>query len=171
MTSTPSTTATTPENPGTPAASETAAKPLSAFARAWRVLFAAAGIALIVYGTAGGSDDDFPFAPMSMFAFRTDPNGDINSHYLEAVTEQGQRIRVPMSNSGVGMSRAQLEGQLLKIMADPSLLQTLADAQRRNAPDAPHYVHLYVMRDRIVLRNGSADHTVTEQLAEWAVRP
>lgn len=147
------------------------ARRLSGLARGWRTVAAAIGIGLIVYGTAGGSDDDFPFAPMSMFAFRTDPNGDINSHYLEAVTDQGQRIRVPMSNSGVGMSRAQLEGQLLKIMANPSLLQNLADAQRRNAPAAPHYVHLYVMRDRIVLRDGSADHTVTEQLAEWAVRP
>lgn len=156
--------ATAPDGPPEPRA----ARRLPLAGRVWRLAAAVLGISLIIYGTAGGTDDDFPFAPMSMFAFRTDPNGLIASHYLEAVTEQGQRIRVPMQD--VGMSRAQMEGQILKIMADPGLLQILADTQRGLAPGDPHYVHLYVMRDVIVLKDGSRDHMFTQQLAEWAVR-
>lgn len=149
---------------------ECAARGLPAWGRLWRSVAAVAGIVLIIHGTATGTDDDFPFAPMSMFAFRTDPNGFIDSNYLEATTDRGERIRVNMSNSGVGMSRAQLEGQLYKVISDPSLLQILADTQHRNAPAAPHFVHIYVMRDRTVLKDGIADHAVTEQLAEWTVR-
>ncbi|MEU8136663.1 hypothetical protein [Streptodolium elevatio] len=145
------------------------AKSLSAFQRWWRAVAAALGIALIVHGSLLGNDDQFPFAPMSMFAFRTDPNGNIDSHYLEADTDAGTRVKVPMSRNGAGMGRAELEGQLFKIMADPSLLQNLADTQRRLHPDTPHYVHIYVMRDRTVLRDGAKDHVVTEQLADWKV--
>ncbi|MCF2529017.1 hypothetical protein [Yinghuangia soli] len=146
------------------------ARSLSAFQRWWRGLAAALGIALIVHGSLLGNDDQFPFAPMSMFAFRTDPNGNIDAHYLEADTDAGTRIKVPMSRNGAGMGRAELEGQLLKIIADPALLQNIADTQRRLQPGLPHYTHVYVMRDRTVLRDGAKDHTVTEQLADWAVR-
>ncbi|WTW93245.1 hypothetical protein OG216_07565 [Streptomycetaceae bacterium NBC_01309] len=174
MTSTQADIAADPPRPEGPtdddAPPPTPASRMSVVGRAWRALAATVGIVLIVYGTTDGTDDNFPFAPMSMFAFRTDPNGFIDSHYLEADTDQGQRIRVDMSNSGIGMSRAQLEGQLYKIVPNPALLQILADTQRRNAPTAPHYVRIYVMRDRTVLKDGATDHKLTEQLAEWTVR-
>lgn len=137
--------------------------------RLWRNAAAALGIGLIIQGTATHNDDHFPFAPMSMYAFRTDPNGAIDSYYLEADTEAGRRIKVPM-RSGVGIARAELEGQLPKITADPSLLQSIAEAQRRLQPSLPHYTHVYVMRDRIVLKDGAEDREVTEQLTDWQVR-
>ncbi|MDI2132700.1 hypothetical protein [Yinghuangia seranimata] len=128
------------------------------------------GIGLLVYGTATHNDDNFPFAPMSMFAFRTDPNGSIDAYYLEANTDSGARVKVPMTRNAAGMARAELEAQLGRIMADPSLLQSIADTQRRLQPGMPHYTRLYVMRERIVLKDGARDHKETQQLVDWQVR-
>jgi hypothetical protein len=127
-------------------------------------------IGVMTWTTVYGTDDDFPLGPMVQYAFRTDPNGVIDDNYVEADTTAGVRIRVPLSNEGVGMKRAQLEGQLLKIMADPSLLQQLAEAQKRLHPADPHYTKVYVMQDRKQLRDGRKVGTTTTVLAQWEVR-
>ena len=137
--------------------------------RAWRLAATAAVLLTLGWTTVYGTDDDFPLGPMVQYAFRTDPDSFIDSHYVEADTTDGRRITVPLSNRGVGMKRAQIEGQLLKFIADPSMLQQLAEAQERLHPDEPHYTRVYLMRDRLTLRDGrGAGHTI-EVLAQWAV--
>lgn len=137
--------------------------------RAWRLAATAAVVLTLFWTTAYGTDDDFPLGPMVQYAFRTDPNGFIDSHYVEADTTDGRRITVPLSNRGVGMKRAQIEGQLFTFITNPSTLQQLAQAQERLHPDEPHYTRIYLMRDRLTLRDGRGAERTVEVLAQWTV--
>ena len=133
---------------------------------------AACGLALagLAYGTVLGSDDDFPFGPMVQYAFAADPNGVIPDLYIQAVTTAGTTVKVKLSPDGVGIGRAEIEGQLDAIVRDPSRLQAVADAQRRLHPDEPQFTHLTMLVRETHLRNGVAVGDTTRLLAEWAVR-
>lgn len=120
----------------------------------WRAAATLVVAGLLVFGTFWGSDDMFPFGPMKQFAFRIDPDGCIHSNYLRADTTDGRNVRVPWGQAGVGLKRAELEGKLSQIFADPSVLQEFIDAQRQLHPFGPHYETLYVMRDRVALDGG-----------------
>lgn len=145
---------------------------LSRPARAWRLGVALAGIAALVHGTLADSDDYFPFGSMAQYATAHDLDGQVRSTYVLADTENGlQRVRVPLNATGTGIGRAEVEGQLGRILAEPSLMQTIADAYRELHPDRDQYTTLYLMRDTYQLRDGyQAGQPVTEQLAEWDVR-
>lgn len=143
---------------------------LTAPARAWRLAATAAVLLGLAYGTIWGADRHFPFGPMVQFAFSVDPNGQIRSVFIEADTTAGTRVQVPLTSEGVGIPRAEIEGQLPQIERDPSLLQAIAVAQRRRHPDQPQYRRLYLMVDvtRLVDRR-PAGHEI-DQLAVWDVR-
>jgi hypothetical protein len=143
---------------------------LSRVGLAWRAGALLAGTLLVTYGTARGTDDLWPFAPMSQFAFGVDLDGQIRSTYVEALTTEGERVRVPLSPRGVGVGRAEVEGQLPSIVADPSKLGALAVAQARLHPDEPQYVHLWLRQEVVQLRDGRDAGRSDELLAEWAVR-
>ncbi|HKE52248.1 MAG TPA: hypothetical protein VKE25_12140, partial [Actinomycetes bacterium] len=80
--------------------------------RAWRLAATAAVLLALAYGTIWGADRHFPFGPMVQFAFSVDPNGQIRSVYIEADTTTGVRVQVPLTSEGVGIPRAEIEGQL-----------------------------------------------------------
>lgn len=143
---------------------------LTAPSRAWRLAATAAVLLGLAYGTIWGADRHFPFGPMVQFAFSVDPNGQIRSVFIEADTTAGTRVQVPLTSEGVGIPRAEIEGQLPQIERDPSLLQAIAVAQRRRHPDQPQYRRLYLMVDvtRLVDRR-PAGHEI-DQLAVWDVR-
>lgn len=143
---------------------------LSGRGRALRLGAAAAALAGLAYGTFLGSDDGYPFGPLSQYAFAADPNGSIPDLYVEAETDAGTREVVKLSPDGVGIARAEIEGQLPEIIADPSRLQAIADAQRRLHPDRPRYTHLWVRVHQILLRDGAPAGERTDDLTEWAVR-
>jgi hypothetical protein len=54
---------------------------------------------------------------------------------------------------------------------DPSLLQSLADAQRRLHPDQPRYRRLILGERVTTLRDGRAVDVRDETKATWDVRP
>lgn len=147
-----------------------AAGRMSRVGRAWRLTAAALALAALGYGTVAGTDDHFPFGPMVMFAFSVPADGEIRSTYVEAETAAGDVVRVPLSPAGVGLRRAEIEGQLPTIVERPELLQALADAHRRLNPDQPRYRRLFVRVDVTRLRDGVAAGTSTETVATWSVR-
>lgn len=136
----------------------------------WRAAVTALVGLLAVYGTVLGNDDLWPFAPQSQFAFRIDPDGEIGAARLDALTADGTVVRVPLSVRVVGISRAEIEGQLPAIVADPSLLQGLAVAHRRLRPAEPRLVTLWLGRDVTDLEDGHVAGVRVERLAEWQVR-
>ena len=145
---------------------------LSRRGRAWRVGVALAGIAALTHGTVADSDDYFPFGSMAQYASAHDLNGQVRSVYMLADTESGRRrVPVALHATGTGIGRAEVEGQLGRFLADPSLMQVIADAYRALHPDRDQYTTLYLMRDTYQLRDGyQTGQPATEQLAEWDVR-
>jgi len=143
---------------------------LGARARGWRMAATAVVLLALAYGTIWGADRHFPFGPMVQFAFSVDPNGQIRSVYIEAETTAGDRVRVPLTSEGVGIPRAEIEGQLPAIERDPSLLQAIALAQRRRHPDQPQFRRLYLMVDILQLHDRRPAGHEVNQLAVWDVR-
>jgi hypothetical protein len=145
---------------------------LSRGSTAWRLLAAFAGIAALVHGTLADSDDYFPFGSMAQYATAHDLDAKVRSTYILADTESGrQKIRVPLNATGTGIGRAEVEGQIDRFLADPSLLQTIADAYRAIHPAREKYTTLYLMRDVYQLRDGyQAGPPVTVELARWIVQ-
>lgn len=127
-------------------------------------------VAGAVNGTARGVDDHWPFAPMSQFAFRVDPDSEVRAAYLVEVTADGRRIRIPESNGSIGMNRAEVEGRLDRLVADPSGLQALAEARRRLHPDDPVFVRIELREAITRLRGGAAAGDDDVLRAEWDIR-
>jgi hypothetical protein len=143
---------------------------LSRRGRAWRLGAASAVLAGLAYGTVWGTDDLFPLGPLTQYAFAADPDGTVPDLYIEADTTAGTRVKVRLSPDGVGIVRAEVEGQLDEIRRDPSRLQAIADAHRRLHPEEPAYVHLYLRIRHTRLHDGVAVGDTTEDVTEWAVR-
>ncbi len=140
-------------------------------ALAWRAALGLLVVGLAVNGSVRGDDVQWPFAPMSQFAFGVDLDGVIRSTYIEADTTAGTTVRVPLTAGGVGLGRAEVEGQLPRLVADPSLLQSIAVAAATRHPRQPRYVRLRLRQEVSRLDAGVVTSTRTEQLAEWAVDP
>jgi hypothetical protein len=143
---------------------------LSRAGLAWRAAVTVGALAVLVWGSGWGTDDAFPAGPMVQYAFYVNPNGTISSNYIEADTTAGARIRVRLSSEGVGIPRGEIEGQLSRIIAHPSLLQAIADAQQRRHPGEPQFVRLYLMTDVTTLHNRIPGKITTKTLATWDVR-
>lgn len=142
---------------------------LSPLARAWRLAVSAVVVGLVVAGTLVGDDRWWPFAPMSQYAFSVKTDGGvITSPYMEAVTVDGERVRVDLSREALGMERSEIEGQLPSIVADPSTLQAVAVLHARRQPEQPRWRTVSVRTTRTVLGEGGS--TTEETLATWQVR-
>ena len=141
--------------------------PLSRGALAWRAASAAGILLGAVWGTAIGADEHWPLAPMSQFAFRTDPDSEVRAAYLVAVTTEGRAVRLPLDNGSIGMNRGELEGQLDRLVARPSGLQALADARRRKHPEDPAYVRIELWQSVERLQDGRSVGASDELRAAW----
>jgi hypothetical protein len=139
---------------------------LPARGRALRVLVLAVGLALLLLGTLRGSDDAFPFGPFRMYATADDPDGRVLSTYVQAVDAAG--VVLPRLGEGeVGLRRAEYEGQLGRVVADPAMLQDLARAFARRHPDRSPLVELSVVQTAHQLVDGAPVGESTAVLATW----
>lgn len=118
---------------------------MTATARAWRVGVLVAFVVALLIGTAGGDDRWWPIGPMVMFAFSVDPDGEVHSLGLEADTVDGQHVVVPLGQGGIGLERAEIEGQATRIVARPARLQAVAVAAARSLPAASRYRTVYLV--------------------------
>jgi hypothetical protein len=139
-------------------------------ARAWRAGAAGAVIVALLYGSAWGTDDHFPVGPMVQYAFSIPAAGEIRSHWLEADTTAGRRIVLSTSAAGAGLKRAEVEGQIGRFIRDPSLLQGVAEAQRRRHPVQPGYRRLYVVVQVTKLDHGRPAGRYIVTRVTWDVR-
>lgn len=136
-----------------------------------RSVGAAAALVLLGTGQALDSNDLFPFGTLSQYATARDMNGTIRSVYLTADTAQDEEVPIRLSQFDVGVGRAEIEGQLTRIVNDPSLLQSLADAYSAMHPDRPELLELQLMRSTRQLQDGYVvGEPELEQLATWTVQ-
>ena len=140
--------------------------------RAWRLTATAAVLGVLAAAQVVDTNDWFPFGSLSQYATARDLNGAVKSISIEAVDASGETVRVPLNQTGVGVGRAEIEGQLGRILADPALLQSLADAHAGLHPDEPAYRELTVVRSTRTLVDGRPSGEPTlETLATWTVQP
>ena len=140
---------------------------LSRASLAWRGVLLVLGTLLVIRGTVIGNDVDWPFGPMSQFAFRVGHNDAIHSTFLQARTTTGEVIVVPLTAHNIGIARAEIEGQQPAIIRQPALLGDLAGSYHRLHPAEPALQQLW-LRDRVtVLHDGRADGEHVTTLVGW----
>ncbi|MDX6225225.1 MAG: hypothetical protein QOE64_1601 [Frankiales bacterium] len=127
---------------------------------------AVAGV-LLLLGTLIGQDDDFPFGPFRMYATADKRGGEVVSTAIEVRTANSEFHAAPLTPSTTGLRRAELEGQLSRIVADPSLLRLLALAHARREPGAEAWTGVRVVQTRYQLRDGEPVGNRQVVLAQW----
>jgi hypothetical protein len=97
--------------------------------RAGRVARLGAAAALcggLLWGSVWGQDDAFPIGPLRMYATRQRLDGRISWYQVRAVGPDG--VEQFVSGAALGMRRAEVEGQVPRVLEDPELLCVLARA-------------------------------------------
>jgi hypothetical protein len=144
---------------------------LGTAARAWRVVVVLTLTALFLAGTLVGDDHWWPFSPWRMFSTSQAATGAVWSTGIEVQTADapGLWVPAPLTPSNVGLNRAEVEGRIPQIEADPARLGTLARSHAELRPDAPAWTALRVVRRQVVVvdRRPTGEERV-EVLAQWA---
>ncbi|MBB3678677.1 hypothetical protein [Modestobacter versicolor] len=135
---------------------------LSPAARLVRLVAAAAVLVVVLAGTVWGDDDAFPFGPFRMYSTRADPDQPVISTRVVGLTAAGEEVR--LSGGQVGLRRAEFEGQLPRIEADPELLGLLAESYAEANPDAEELVEVQVVQRRFELSAGRPTDTFTDRV-------
>src|SRR5918996_5203596 len=110
---------------------------LSARSVVWRLIVVVVCLVVLAGAQLTDTDDYFPLSRLSQYAFAPGADGVVKSTYIQAVNTDGQQVRVPLNAKGVGVGRAEVEGQLRRIIDDPSLLQAIANGWAGLQPDEP----------------------------------
>ncbi|MFI0373860.1 hypothetical protein ACH35V_38880 [Actinomadura sp. 1N219] len=149
----------------------TPAHRLGLTSRLWRSVVAASLVGTLLYTSSYGDNDAFPLGPMTQFAFAVkDDGGTINSFWLEADTAAGVHVKLSMDAVGTGMKRAEIEGQMSRIVRDPSLLQGIAEGHRRLNPREPGLTRVYVVQEIKTLKRGKVVSVTKQNRVVWDVR-
>jgi hypothetical protein len=149
--------------------SDEAAARLSVGGRAVRSAVAVVAFALVAYGSLRGHDAMFPFGPMSQYAAYVPPDGTVGSITVWADTTAGTHVQVALDSKGVGVKRADIEAQLPKIHANPSMLRTISTAQERLHPHQPQFVRLFIVNTVTHLHNREPAGVTQQVLFSWKV--
>lgn len=132
-----------------------------------RLAVTAVVVTTVCLGTWVGNDEWWPFAPMSQYAFSVRNDGVINSLTMDALTTDGEVVRVPLSKELIGIERAEIEGQAPRIIRTPELLQDIAVLHRRRLPDETPYAVIWLRNTSTSIPTGN---TTMHTLASWQVR-
>ncbi len=126
---------------------------LSRAGRLSRLTATVAVLVALLAGTLWGTDADFPFGPFKMYSTRADPDAPVVSTRVVGVTAAGEEVR--LSGGQVGLRRAEFEGQLPRLQAEPELLGLLAGSYTEQHPGGPELVEVQVVQRRFELRDGA----------------
>lgn len=141
---------------------------LSRVGRGWRLALLGVLAALFLAGSLKGDDPWWPFGPWRMFSTSQAPTGAVVAMAIQAQTADGVWFDAALSPASVGLNRAEIEGRIPQILADPAMLGTLARSHARLRPGDPPWVGVRVVRRASVIVDrvptGRVDSTV---LATW----
>lgn len=142
---------------------------LGPWSRAWRAVLVLVLAAGFMAGSLVGDDHWWPFAPWRMFSTSTPPSGSVVYMSLEVKDADDVDWRaVGLSPESVGLNRAEVEGRIPQIKADPSMLGTLAASHARLRPDDAPWVAVRIVRNASLLVDraptGVVERTV---VAQW----
>ncbi len=138
--------------------------------RTVRLMAAAVVLSLTLVGTVWGQDTAFPFGPFRMYATRDGLDAPVSSTRVDGVNVEGERVAI--DDSETGLRRAEIEGQIRRLIADPELLGLVADAYARRNPNKEPLSRMEVVVRRYELRAGARTGGYTETvLAAWDAEP
>lgn len=135
-------------------------------ARSWRLGVTAVFAGALLYGSAHGTDDMFPFGPFRMYAGYYSPNGVITSNDVYARTAAGQ-VLIPTAGD-IGLARGDIEGELERYVDDPDQLEELAEVYHHLHPAASPYVAMWIRQKRWQLRDRAVVSEKTVTIASWS---
>ncbi len=139
-------------------------------ARAVRTVATLAVAVLLTAGTVWGNDDEFPFGPFRMFSTSTPASSVVSLVRLEALTADGEWRPAALSRRNIGLTRAEVEGQIPRFERDPELLGRIAGAHVRLRPRDEPWIGLRLLRVRHLLQDRRPTGEVEETLiAEWSL--
>ncbi len=136
---------------------------------AWRVAVVLLGIGLLVNGSLRMSDDVWPFGPMSQYAFSPPDDATIVITRVEGRLADGRRIDLPLRIRTAGISRAEIEARIPAIVADPSLLRSVADGWTARNSGEPPLEQLWLVQDETRTVAGRRAPSRLLELATWTV--
>src|SRR5688572_25176917 len=145
------------------------ARPISRPGLIWRVVVTLLGIGLLVNGSLRMSDDVWPFGPMSQYAFSPPDDATIVITRVEGRLVDGRRIDLPLRIGTAGISRAEIEARIPAIVAEPSLLRSVADGWTARNSDQPRLEQLWLVQDETRLVAGRRTPARLVELATWTV--
>jgi hypothetical protein len=135
---------------------------LSPAARFRRLAATAVVLLLMAAGSVWGDDDEFPFGPFRMYSTRADPDAPVISTRVVGLTDAGEEVR--LSGGEVGLRRAEFEGQLPRIAAEPELLGLLAESFAEANPSGPELTAVQVIQRRFELEGGERTGDYTDRV-------
>ena len=144
---------------------------LPVMGKVWRLVVTAALVGLFCAGSLVGNDHWWPFSPWRMFATSQAPTGSVWSTGIEVRTADSptEWVPAPLNPANVGVNRAEVEGRIPQIEADPSRLATLARSHAELRPTSASWVGLRVVRHKIIVVDRKPTGEVeTDVLAEWS---
>lgn len=144
---------------------------LSPVGKAWRTVLTAVLLGTFVAGTLVGDDHWWPFNPWRMFATSQAATGSVWSTGIEVRTAESptEWVRAPLNPENVGVNRAEVEGRIPQIEADPSRLGTLVQSHATLRPHSAPWVGLRVVRHKIIVVDRRPTGQIeTDVLAEWS---
>jgi hypothetical protein len=150
---------------------DTGVERLGRVGKTWRVAIVLALTALFCAGSLVGNDHWWPFSPWRMFSTSQAATGSVWSTGIEVQTADapGEWVRAPLNPENVGLNRAEVEGRIPQIEADPTRLGTLARSHSELRPHSAEWTALRVVRRLIVVVDRKPTGEVrTEVLAEWS---
>lgn len=130
--------------------------------RRGRLAAAAVVLAMLLAGSVWGDDSEFPFGPFRMYSTRADPDAPVVSTRVVGVTATGAEVR--LSGGEVGLRRAEFEGQLPRLVAEPSLLGLVAGSYESRQPGGPDLVRVEVVQRRFTLDDGQRTGAYTDDV-------
>lgn len=122
--------------------------------------------ALLLLGTLRGDDDAFPFGPFSMYSSARNLDEPVGDTRLYGIDQAGEELLLLQSLTG--LRRAEIEGQLPRFTADPSLLALVAKAYERRNPEEPPLRQVQILVRWNELRDGQpTGRTWDEVVTTW----
>jgi hypothetical protein len=134
-----------------------------------QTLFTLAVAVLLGLGAVVGDDHWYPVGPFRMFSTATPPDSHVSAMSLEVRVGGGDWVRSALSPRNVGLNRAEVEGRVPEIIADPTLLRDLANAHARMHPGDSPWTGVRVIRSRTLILDSRPTGTVeSEVVATWS---
>ncbi|AZL08343.1 hypothetical protein [Brevibacterium aurantiacum] len=158
--------------PGPADRAATVTKPMSTWSIAWRLGATAVALIILTCGQFLNTNDFFPLGSLTQYATAKDLNGTVNSTCIEAqFPGEDEPRRLGFNTDTVGIERGDIESQLDRVIANPELMQTMADSFERLHPNEPKPEEMILCRTVTQLENGrSVGEPEHKILATWEVQ-